>query len=46
MIPTELVIITNYATIVHWNVRNTFLGLIAVTLGDQRVLYLPAEGKL
>ena len=28
MIPTELVIITNYATIVHWNMRNTFLGLI------------------
>ena len=28
MIPTELVIITNYVTIVNWHMRNTYWGLI------------------
>ena len=40
MIPTELVIITNYATIVHWNMRNTFLGLILPSVTSVFYIYL------
>ena len=43
MIPTELVIITNYATIVHWNMRNTFLGLILPSVTNVFYIYLLKE---
>ncbi len=43
MIPTELVIITNYATIVHWNMRNTFLGLILPSVTSVFYIYLLKE---
>ena len=38
MIPTELVIITNYVTIVNWNLRNTYLGLILPSVSDLKYL--------
>lgn len=43
MIPTELVIITNYVTIVHWNMRNTFLGLILPSVTSVFYIYLLKE---
>ena len=43
MIPTELVIITNYATIVHWNMRNSFLGLILPSVTSVFYIYLLKE---
>ena len=44
MIPTELVVITNFVTITNWDLRNSFAGLILpYHLG---VLYLSAQGKL
>ncbi len=43
MIPTELVIITNYATIVQWNMRNTFLGLILPSVTSVFYIYLLKE---
>ena len=43
MIPTELVIITNYATIVHWNMRNTFTGLILPSVTSVFYIYLLKE---
>ena len=43
MIPTELVIITNYATIVHWNLRNTFTGLILPSVTSVFYIYLLKE---
>ena len=43
MIPTELVIITNYATIVHWNMRNTFAGLILPSVTSVFYIYLLKE---
>ena len=43
MIPTELVIITNYVTIVHWNLRNTFLGLILPSVTSIFYIYLLKE---
>ena len=43
MIPTELVIITNYATIVHWNMRNTFMGLILPSVTSVFYIYLLKE---
>ena len=43
MIPTELVIITNYATIVHWNMRNTFLGRILPSVTSVFYIYLLKE---
>ena len=43
MIPTELVIITNYVTIVEWNLRNTFLGLILPSVTSVFYIYLLKE---
>ena len=43
MIPTELVIITNFVTIVHWNLRNTFLGLILPSVTSVFYIYLLKE---
>ena len=43
MIPTELVIITNYVTIVSWNMRNTFLGLILPSVTSIFYIYLLKE---
>ncbi len=43
MIPTELVIITNYATIVHWHMRNTFAGLILPSVTSVFYIYLLKE---
>ena len=43
MIPTELVIITNYVTIVHWNMRNTFIGLILPSVTSVFYIYLLKE---
>ena len=43
MIPAELVIITNYATIVHWNMRNTYLGLILPSVTSVFYIYLLKE---
>ena len=43
MIPTELVIITNYVTIVSWNMRNTYLGLILPSVTSIFYIYLLKE---
>ena len=43
MIPTELVIITNYVTITGWNMRNTFLGLILPSVTSVFYIYLLKE---
>ncbi|MBQ6513144.1 MAG: carbohydrate ABC transporter permease [Clostridia bacterium] len=43
MIPTELVIITNYVTIVNWNMRNTYLGLILPSVTSIFYIYLLKE---
>jgi len=43
MIPTELVIITNYVTIVNWNMRNTYLGLILPSITSVFYIYLLKE---
>ena len=43
MIPTELVIITNYVTIVSWNMRNTFAGLILPSVTSIFYIYLLKE---
>ncbi len=43
MIPTELVIITNYVTIVNWNMRNTFAGLILPSVTSIFYIYLLKE---
>ena len=43
MIPTELVIITNYVTIVSWNMRNTFMGLILPSVTSIFYIYLLKE---
>ena len=43
MIPTELVIITNYVTIVNWNLRNTYLGLILPSVTSVFYIYLLKE---
>ena len=43
MIPTELVIITNYVTIVNWNMRNTFAGLILPSVTSVFYIYLLKE---
>ena len=45
MIPTELVIITNYATIVitNWDMRNTFWGLILPSVTSVFYIYLLKE---
>jgi multiple sugar transport system permease protein len=43
MIPNELVIITNYATITNWGMRNTFLGLILPSVTSVFYIYLLRE---
>ena len=43
MIPNELVIITNYVTIVNWNMRNTYLGLILPSVTSIFYIYLLKE---
>ncbi len=43
MIPTELVIITNYVTIVNLNMRNTYLGLILPSVTSVFYIYLLKE---
>ena len=43
MIPTELVIITNYVTIVHMELRDTFLGLILPSVTSVFYIYLLKE---
>ncbi len=43
MIPNELVIITNFATITNMNLRNTFLGLILPSVTSVFYIYLLKE---
>ena len=43
MIPTELVIITNYVTIVNWNMRNTYWGLVLPSVTSVFYIYLLKE---
>ena len=43
MIPTELVIITNYATITGWGMRNSFTGLILPSVTSVFYIYLLRE---
>lgn len=43
MIPNELVIITNFATITNLNMRNTFLGLILPSVTSVFYIYLLRE---
>lgn len=43
MIPTELVIITNFTTITNWGLRNTFIGLILPSVTSVFYMYLLKE---
>ena len=43
MIPTELVIITNFVTITEWNMRNSFPGLILPSVTSVFYIYLLKE---
>ena len=43
MIPTELVVITNFVTITNWGLRNTFLGLIRPSVTSVCYIYLLKE---
>ena len=43
MIPTELVVITNFVTITNWDMRNTFLGLILPSVTSVFYIYLLKE---
>ena len=43
MIPSELVIITNYVTITEWNLRNSFPGLILPSITSVFYIYLLKE---
>ncbi|MBQ8828377.1 MAG: carbohydrate ABC transporter permease [Clostridia bacterium] len=43
MIPTELVVITNYVTITNMDLRNTFLGLILPSVTSVFYIYLLRE---
>ncbi len=43
MIPTELVVITNYVTITNWDMRNTFQGLILPSVTSVFYIYLLKE---
>ena len=43
MIPTELVVITNFVTITDWNLRNTFPGLILPSVTSVFYIYLLRE---
>lgn len=43
MIPNELVVITNFATITNWGLRNTFAGLILPSITSVFYIYLLKE---
>ena len=43
MIPTELVVITNFVTITNWDMRNTFAGLILPSVTSVFYIYLLKE---
>ncbi len=43
MIPSELVVITNFVTVTEWNLRNTFLGLILPSVTSVFYIYLLKE---
>ena len=43
MIPTELVIITNFVTITNWDMRNTYWGLILPSVTSVFYIYLLKE---
>ena len=43
MIPTELVVITNFVTITNWDMRNTFMGLILPSVTSVFYIYLLKE---
>ena len=43
MIPSELVVITNFVTITQWGLRNTFLGLILPSVTSVFYIYLLKE---
>lgn len=43
MIPSELVVITNFATITSWNLRNSFAGLILPSVTSVFYIYLLKE---
>ncbi|MBQ7922409.1 MAG: carbohydrate ABC transporter permease [Clostridia bacterium] len=43
MIPSELVVITNFTTITNWNMRNTFEGLILPSVVSVFYIYLLKE---
>ena len=43
MIPSELVVITNYVTITTWDLRNTFTGLILPSVTSVFYIYLLKE---
>ncbi len=43
MIPSELVVITNYVTITNWDLRNTFTGLILPSVASVFYIYLLKE---
>ncbi len=43
MIPTELVIITNFVTITDWGLRNTYMGLILPSVTSVFYIYLLKE---
>ena len=43
MIPTELVVITNFVTITNWDMRNSFLGLILSSITSVFYIYLLKE---
>ena len=43
MIPTELVVITNFVTITNWDMRNTFAGLILPSITSVFYIYLLKE---
>ena len=43
MIPSELVVITNFVTVAQWGLRNTFLGLILPSVTSVFYIYLLKE---
>ena len=43
MIPSELVVITNFVTITNWDMRNSFLGLILPSVTSVFYIYLLKE---
>lgn len=43
MIPSEMVVITNYTTITNWELRNTFAGLILPSVTSVFYIYLLKE---